>query len=104
MVAVEQAAPGHDVDSGAEQGSELVYEVDLVEQRSSGFEFDQEVHVAGGSGVAPSDGAEDPDRACPPMVSNLEELVAAFAEGVEGDFHGIHCRRPAHGWVAVHTS
>jgi hypothetical protein len=93
-VALEQPAPGHDVDSGTEQGSELVDEVDLVEERSSGFEFDEEVHVAGGGGVAASDGAEDPDRVYAPTASNLEEFVAAFAEGVEGDRHGIYCRRP----------
>src|SRR5258705_3400861 len=46
----------------SEDGAELVDEVDLVEERSSGFELDEEVDVARWRGVASSDGTDDPDR------------------------------------------
>src|SRR2546422_339503 len=94
MVPVEQPTPGHDIDSGTEQGCELVDEVDLIEQRSSRFELDEKIHIAGRGGVASSDGAEDPDHACAPTVSNLEKFVTAVPECVEGDLHGIYCRCP----------
>ena len=46
MVASEQPASGDDVDPGAEQSSELIDQVDLIEQGSPGLELDQEIDVA----------------------------------------------------------
>ena len=94
MVPVEEPAPGHDIDPGTEQSSEFFDEMDLIQQRSSRLELDEKIHIAGRSGVAPSDGAEDPDSACAPTVSNLEKFVTAVPECVEGDLHGFYCRCP----------
>ena len=74
----------------SEDGAELVDEVDLVEERSSGFELDEEVDVARWRGVASSDGTDDPDRLGTVTAGDLEEFATPLAERVERDGSMIH--------------
>jgi hypothetical protein len=87
LVALEEAASGDDVDAGAEEGSEVVDEVDLVEEGPAGFELDEEIDIAVGGGFASSDRTEDPNLLDATSVGEFEDLGAAFPERVEGHRH-----------------
>ena len=83
MVALEQAPLSNDFDRCAEEGAELIDEVDLVEERAAGFELDEEIDVAGRRRFTSGDRPEDPDRLRATAPRDLEHLGSPFPQRLE---------------------
>jgi hypothetical protein len=91
-----EGAPRDDVDSDAQQFSQILEQADMINKGGTRLEIYEQVQIAVWASLSPGDGAEYRDPVRPALPRDAEDLRAAAAQRLQGQHvigHDLKYRR-----------